>query len=239
MPTLYLAPRHSPESTALIVPASSVGWSVRRLQSYEVPPDALGTGGAFYGETLFGYAVAHQLGIELLEVPHDWLPGLPEEHRQRSVRLCTLRDAGRYLHAPRFVKCVGEKSFAAAVFDDLSVLAGQDFDQMVLAQEPVRFEVEYRAFVHNRHPVAMAVYARDGRPENMPKDAEEQAGAAATLGRLLADPRVELPAGVVVDVGLIEGRGWAVVEANPAWGSALYGCSPAKAMPAILASCGH
>src|SRR5262245_38856761 len=49
----------------------------------------------------------------------------------------------------------------------------------------------------------------------------------AMCGRLLAERTVALPPAFVVDVGLIEGRGWAVVEFNPAWCSGLLGaCNP-------------
>jgi hypothetical protein len=37
----------------------------------------------------------------------------------------------------------------------------------------------------------------------------------------------------VVDVGRVAGRGWAVVEANPAWGSGLYGCDAARVLPVL------
>jgi hypothetical protein len=42
---------------------------------------------------------------------------------------------------------------------------------------------------------------------------------------------------VVMDVGYIEGRGWAVVEFNPAWCSTLYGCRPADALPVLRRAC--
>jgi hypothetical protein len=45
---------------------------------------------------------------------------------------------------------------------------------------------------------------------------------------------MELPRAVVVDVGLIAGRGWAVIEFNAAWGAGLNGCDPEKVLPAIL-----
>jgi hypothetical protein len=38
---------------------------------------------------------------------------------------------------------------------------------------------------------------------------------------------------VVVDIGRISGRGWAVVEANAAWGSGIYGCNPAMVLPVL------
>ncbi|MBV6626222.1 MAG: ATP-grasp domain-containing protein [Rivularia sp. (in: Bacteria)] len=43
---------------------------------------------------------------------------------------------------------------------------------------------------------------------------------------ILSDNRVEIPSATVIDVGVIKGRGWAVVEQNAAWGAGLYGCNP-------------
>jgi len=40
---------------------------------------------------------------------------------------------------------------------------------------------------------------------------------------VLSDERVKLPQATAIDVCIICGRGWAVVEQNAAWGS-LYGC---------------
>jgi len=34
-------------------------------------------------------------------------------------------------------------------------------------------------------------------------------------------------------VGHIKDRGWAVVEANAAWGSGLYGCDPVKVLEVL------
>jgi hypothetical protein len=50
--------------------------------------------------------------------------------------------------------------------------------------------------------------------------------------------RVELPRSVVVDVGFVADRGWAVIEFNAAWGAGLNGCNAAKVLPAILAASG-
>ena len=41
----------------------------------------------------------------------------------------------------------------------------------------------------------------------------------------------------VVDVGLVEGRGWAVVEFNPAWCSGLLGADPAAVLGVLERAC--
>lgn len=46
------------------------------------------------------------------------------------------------------------------------------------------------------------------------------------VARMLSDRRVEVPIAIVIDVGVIKGRGWAAIETNGAWGAGLYGCDP-------------
>lgn len=40
------------------------------------------------------------------------------------------------------------------------------------------------------------------------------------VNRVLHDPRVAVPRATVVDVGVLQHSGWAVVELNAAWGAA-------------------
>jgi len=54
---------------------------------------------------------------------------------------------------------------------------------------------------------------------------------------MLADPEVLFPPAGVLDVGEIEGGGWAVVEANPAWASGLYDCKPARILHVLRRAC--
>ena len=46
-----------------------------------------------------------------------------------------------------------------------------------------------------------------------------------------------LPKAVVLDFGIIKGKGWALIEANPAWCSGLYACDAEKALEVIVKSC--
>jgi hypothetical protein len=48
---------------------------------------------------------------------------------------------------------------------------------------------------------------------------------------------VRFPPGIVIDIGKIVGRGWAVVEANPAWGSGIYGNDADKVLDVLSQSC--
>ncbi len=47
------------------------------------------------------------------------------------------------------------------------------------------------------------------------------------------------PPAVVLDVGRIEGRGWAVVELKPAWSSGLDACDPAGVLRVLQRASGR
>lgn len=51
--------------------------------------------------------------------------------------------------------------------------------------------------------------------------------------RVLNDPRVTVPRATVIDAGVIQNRGWAVVELNSAWGAGLYGCDPVEVLEVL------
>ena len=79
-------------------------------------------------------------------------------------------------------------------------------------------------------------YLRGGRLAKL--DGYAASGAELTQSRdfaekVLGDPRVEAPRAIVLDVGRIDGRGWAVVEANGAWGSGIYGCDPDEVLEVV------
>jgi hypothetical protein len=243
-PTLVLSPRHSDDSTALWRAAIAAGWRTRRLlrigEAAELAGELAGTEVALYGETLMADAVAAALGLGLVEPPYDWLPRLAPAYRQRAVSLQTLGQARR-LAGPVFVKPADEKWFPARVYADAVDVDPMIDDALpVLVSEPVRFGLEVRAFVCGRQVAALSAYVRDGQLAKMSDGTwsmsqEEEAGARALLERLLADPEVEVGPAMVIDVGAIAGRGWAVVEANPAWASGLCGCDPRAVLPALQA----
>jgi len=54
---------------------------------------------------------------------------------------------------------------------------------------------------------------------------------------VLANADLSIPPAFVMDVGIIADRGWAVIEANAAWGSGLYGCDPAEVLRVVRRAC--
>ncbi|HVK04360.1 MAG TPA: ATP-grasp domain-containing protein [Armatimonadaceae bacterium] len=245
MPTLLLPPRLNDDCRAMRRAAEKAGWDTL-VGSWRIDPSALPPPNevAFYGDSLFGDVAAARLGLGLLDAPPDWLPNLPERWRRRDVSLTTLEEARR-ASVPRFVKPPDDKSFPARVYASGVDLPGDDLldpETPVLAADPVSWELEFRCFLHHGKVVTSSVYFRSGelaqgRDGEWRATETEAADARAFTADLLSDPEVSLPPAVVVDVGRISGRGWAVVEANPAWGSGLYGCAPEAVLPVLRSAC--
>jgi hypothetical protein len=240
VPTLVLSHRYSPDSNALFTAALAAGWDVERLHAFRCSEGLAARAPVFYGETILADAIADDLGIALLEPTSDWLPRLPERHRLRDVRLMMLADA-LTIRERVFVKPTDEKCFPARVYADGAALNPDPVlppDLPVLVSEPVVFEVEFRFFVLEREVATFSPYIRGGELARNAEgewgaDLAELEAATASIQAMLADAEVELPPAVVVDVGRMAGRGWGVVEANPAWASGLCGCDPAGVLSVL------
>jgi hypothetical protein len=213
--------------------AVHTGWDVERIRGYEIDPALAAREPVLYGETLLADALAEPLGLAFLEPTADWLPGLPLAYRKRAIRLSTLGDA-RASTERSFVKPPDEKWFGAAVYATgaaIEVAEGMEDGYPVLISEPVHFEIEYRFFVLDRAIATGSIYirggaiARSGEGE-WPADPADTTAATEFLEGMLRDPAVQLPPAVVIDVGRIQDRGWAVVEANPAWASGICDADP-------------
>jgi hypothetical protein len=130
------------------------------------------------------------------------------------------------------MKPVNDKFFPARVYDaeeTLPVAPGHDSD-WVLASEPVEWEIEYRAFVLDAKVKTLSIYRAGGSAEvgtYTPSD------AAAFCARVLSDALIQLPQAVVLDVGTIRGRGWAIVEANAANMCSIYDCDPEQVLAVL------
>jgi len=240
VPTLLLSHRYSADSNALFTAAIAAGWDVERLRSFRCPEGLAERDPVFYGETILADAIAPDLGIALLEPTADWLPRLPERYRLRDVRLTTLADA-LTLADRMFVKPTDEKCFPARVYASGAAIEPDPvlpLDLPVLVSEPVVFEVEFRCFVVEREVASMSPYIRGGElardaAGDWEAEAADVEAARASIQAFLADPAVDLPPAVVVDVGRMQGRGWGVVEANPAWASGICGCDPVNVLPVL------
>ncbi|WP_131817237.1 ATP-grasp domain-containing protein [Nocardia salmonicida] len=241
MPTLILSPRFTNDSVLMRGGAAvRAGWRVLRLSGWRIPPDTVAGPAAIYGEVLFAEAVAGQLGLALLDVPEAWLPGLPPRFLRRELRVATLA-AARAHPGPVFVKPAdGRKGFAGQLYRAGAGLPSDDAcpdDTPVYMAEPVTWQVEVRCFVLHGRVLTCSPYLREGSytDGDWSLTVEERSAAKACVEQLLAV--APAPSAVVIDIGLIEGRGWAVVEANSAFGAGVYGCDPERVLEVLARAC--
>jgi hypothetical protein len=244
MPTLILPPRYTPDSIAVGKAAFRAGWEVERLTSWRAPADLVGHDVVLYGEPLFAAVVAPELGLLLLEPPPDWLAVLPRDLTRRQVRFTTLAEA-RGLPGPVFVKPAEDKCFPARVYRSGRELPGDDVlpgSTTALVAEPVDWEVEFRCFALDGEVLTLSPYWRDGQlaqaeDGSWPATEDEAGDARRFATAVLRDSRVSLPPAIVLDVGVVRGEGWAVIEANAAWGSGVYGCDPDEVLRVVRRAC--
>ena len=246
MPTLLLSRTCQPEANVLVGVAKASRWHHQWLGRRSVPSQLHGKDFGLYAETDVALRVASRHQLALIEPSFDLLTHLPTEFTRREIRQMTLGHALR-LRDRFFIKpadCTN-KAFDAAVWDaGKYILCADDLSREtpVLVSEPVYWDVEYRVFVLERRIVTFSPYIRGGwlaRDENdrWPYPATEAREMSAFCERLLADDSIALPPVFTLDVGIIEDRGWAVVEFNPVWCAGLLGCDLSAMLPVFHRAC--
>ena len=239
MPTLILPPRYTIDSIALWKTAIALGWSVERLQNWRIDRNKTILDPFIYGEPLFAEVVAESLSIGLIEPQLDWLTTLPNDYTKRKVKFMTLSNLEQITETS-FIKPAKDKCFAALVYQSGKEISKSFLpsDTPILVSEPVEWEIEFRCFINDRQIKTISSYWQNGKSTEQPDGswlgtATEYQQAQDFCNRVLDDSQVEVPDAVVIDVGKIVGKGWAVIEANSAFGSGLYGCDPYKAIEVI------
>ena len=226
-----MSSRYSEDSIAMWKAASRAGWKTERLHGWQIPEwlrteDVVPYGG-------FAITSTETLDLGLLEPPLDWLATLPIDYVLRPIQFTTLGEA-RLHNVRAFIKPADDKCFVAKVYNSGMELPSPELlpdSTAVLISEPVVWEAEFRCFALDGRVLTISPYLRRGvlakaEDGGWPASDDEENTAIELAERVLADSRVSLPPAVVIDVGLISGRGWAVVEANPAFASGIYGCDP-------------
>lgn len=235
-PTLILHPRFDEDSQLVWQAAVSAGWRIERMTHYE-PGAVLDTGGpiAIYGGWLWGQEMAKHQSVHLTTPCDDWLLRVPPDLLGRKCEMKLGREL-EGLAFPRFIKSAQGKSIDSRVYHSVDDLPPSVYDEaFYIAQEPVRWDYEFRSFIVDGKVLTTAVYSRLGELcTEDPVTAERWRGAQAWLNSVLAE--LPLIYSMVIDVGYIPQHGWAVVEANPAWCSGIYGCDPDAVLTAALAA---
>jgi len=228
MTTLLMSSRYTEDDQALWRAAIGRRWSVARARGIRLPeiddPEIV-----IYVEALYAPTIARMIGRKLLDPADDWLVKTPHDFTKRRITLTTLGKA-RGLADPAFVKPPNDKSFAAQVYESGACLPKEfDADMPVLVAEPVRWEAEFRCFCLDGRVRTLSPYLRSGvhaKQSNYEASNGELQAATEFAETVLAAPGIITPRAVVLDVGQITGQDWAVVEANGALGSGIYGCDP-------------
>jgi hypothetical protein len=246
MPTLVLSTWSLPAAKALGDAARQIGW---QAFAFDEKPNLRPRGKViFYGGTDKAQTIAAQFQLCLLEPPFDLLARLPLEFRRRGVEYARFVDLGR-LKAPTFVKPADalNKVFDAGIYAsarDIRTATGVDPSSLVLVAEPVEWSAEYRCFIHEGEIAAWSPYISFGRPVWKPHDrgtlpTQVPANLESFWQRLVSRSGVSFPPAFVVDVGVIEDRGWAAVEFNPVWCSGVLGADPRKILAVLERACQH
>ena len=214
------------ERDAVVHAWRRAGGSVVCLDRFWEPPEALPVEHVrVYGPLTFALVVAEVLGLELVGPPEDLLVHLPRWATQRVIAVTTLGRVGP-ADLPAHVKPLAPKLFPATVVDEIghlrTITTGLDDHTPVLLSEIVRFHNEVRSFVHAGRVLTHALYEGAATP-----------GAADFVSAVLEETGMVCPA--ALDVGWTE-RGWAVIEANDAWGAGLNGCDASAVLPALAAA---
>lgn len=108
-------------------------------------------------------------------------------------------------------------------FVDDCVVQGFPDGSVLQVSERIRVDREFRVYVIDGVPRAACMYLQDGVTyyDGLVSDVEDERNVLLWLGEVLVD--VPQPDSFVVDVGENE-DGFFVLESNPAWCSAWYGC---------------
>jgi hypothetical protein len=249
MPTLIVAGHRHPnvipgpppplsirDEHRLCLAAHEAGWSVLGADRDDFPEDVPDP--AVYVTTERAVMAANSLDVALLEPPFDLLTRVPERFLRRRVRAARFGDLNR-LTGRTFVKPADplDKWFDAGLYSavrDVRTRGRERPDAPILVSESVEWTVELRYFVLEGRAVAGSSYIAYGRSVWNGKDSAMPTAGLPVVEGVCAALRGAVPPAFVLDVGLIEGRGWAVVEFNPVWSAGLLNADSRAVLPALL-----
>lgn len=217
-PTVLLSPQGSTDSNDVWMACMKKGWESHRARRMLLPdpvPEVM----CAYGKNYFCDIMADRAELALLDPPDAWLASLPREILGRKIRFCKAKDVSSY-RGKGFFKPANDKVFEAGIFEHGTDVPLRYIDPECpcLVSEIVAFDIEVRGYCLDGDPVALQQYRLYG--DRSEEEAHE--GARAFIKDVLRSEAARLPSSVVLDVGWIDGFGWAVVEANPLYSCGIY-----------------
>lgn len=241
-PTLMLSPQFGEDSNRLQAAARGRDWRVVRWSNWQRPVGLETSDACLYSSPLFAARVAQLTGLSFPEPPDDWLANLPLDLVQRKIESTSLGLA-RECTKRAFYKPAAFKTFKAAVYEsgaELPTESDADGTTPVLISEIVHWESEFRFFLLDGQVITGSVYFRNGQSaqvgDDWPASEDEFEQAALVARRAFQALPQSLHRSIVIDTGFIRGAGWAVIEANPSWGSGLYGSDANLVLDVIQAA---
>ena len=212
----------------------------RRWEVYYGTPEPSKLAGkvVLYTSTLDAAAYVERYDLALIEPTLDLLARVSMSLLLRRVEYATWGDLGR-VSQPLFIKPADplNKEFDAGVYRERGQIRGSVMPQTpVLVSEVVEWTAEYRCFVLDCRIETVSPYMMAGRPLAYQRERCAVPGPVEAVCKRLFD-EVELPPAFVVDVGLIEDRGWAIVEFNPCWCAGLLSSDFDKVLNVLKRAC--
>ena len=193
---------------------------------------------AVYGEDIYAEIVAGQCNLTLTKPDDNWLSKISGEFTKRKISYGQLKN---FINEENiFIKCSDFKSFKAGVFDKVTDIKGfdtLDLDSMVFTSEVVEWDLEVRCFVLNNEIKTHSSYWRNDEFDTNQLSETEQKDLFEFFENFIRKYAETLPKAIVLDFGIIKGKGWALIEANPAWCSGLYACDAEKTLEVVVESC--
>ncbi|WFB67531.1 ATP-grasp domain-containing protein [Chryseobacterium sp. WX] len=236
---IALSPMYTEDSNNLKKASLNSSYELSRFNAkWSVPEEFRQDVIAVYGEDIYAEIVAEQCDLTLTKPDDNWLSKISEEFTKRKISYGKLKD---FVHDEDiFIKCSDFKTFKAGVYQKVSDIKG--FDSLdpqitIFTSEVVEWELEVRCFVLNNEIKTYSSYWRNNAFDTNPLSEWEQKDLFEFFGRFITQYAETLPKAIVLDFGIIKGKGWALIEANPAWCSGLYACDAEKALEVILNSC--
>lgn len=235
MPTLVIGPTTIEDPDILAKAAEERGWEVVRIyRKFVTPAFKAIKDPVIWSPSEYAEFIAKELNVDLVRIHKRWLPMMPYHLAKRKIVLAPLK-AIETVAFPCFIKPPIEKGFKAQVYNSIEDFGKElkeiNLEEEILIQEPVEWEVEYRVYMLDEQPLTWAPYKRDGKTNKSEFRDEEIEEFKEFIKTLVKDYFV--PEVCVLDVGKIKNKGWAVVEANGAYGSGIYKCDPDKVLDVL------
>ncbi|WP_223600500.1 ATP-grasp domain-containing protein [Chryseobacterium sp. GVT01B] len=236
---IALSPMYTEDSNNLKKASLNSSYVLSRFNAkWNVPEEFQADVIAVYGEDIYAEIVSEQCDLTLLKPADDWLNHIDESFTQRKISYGQLKDFIKEENI--FIKCSDFKTFKAGVYQKVNDIKGFDsLDQniTVFTSEVVEWELEVRCFVLNNKIKTHSSYWRNNVFDTNMLSEKEQKDMFSFFESFIQKNSSTLPTAIVLDFGIIKGKGWALIEANPAWCSGLYACDTEKALEVIVNSC--